>query len=700
VGGKEMVGLEQKLSERVLSREYEYRKAITSGAMAVYEFNLTKDVMYENAVQYVEGKEVSLLEAVGLCMPCRFSGFLERWGERMVVDKKEEFLERCGLERLRRCYEKGELEPCYECWTMDVTGRKVYVHKSFVLTRDHVTGDIIALTILKDYTGQKEQELEQKKLLEAALVQANHANKAKTTFLSNMSHDIRTPMNAIIGFSAIAESHIDNKERVRDCLEKILSSSNHLLSLINDILDMSRIESGKIQIQEKECNISEMTHNLVSIIQPQINAKQLGFSIDTYDIENEDVYADPLKLNQVFINILSNSIKFTPVGGSISFCIRQKPSKKEGFGAYEFVFQDNGIGMSPEFAEHIFEPFEREHSATETGIEGSGLGMAITKNIIDMMGGSIRVNSVKGHGSEFVIELMLKLQENIQVGNRIKELEHLRALVVDDDFDTCDSITKMLAQIGMRSDWTTSGREAIYRVKKAMEEEDEFDTCIVDWLMPEQNGIETIRKIRKIVGKDLPMIVLTAYDWTDIEEEAKEAGVTAFCSKPLFMSDLKAALLAVNDIVKKEEKQCQWQSENFVGKRVLVVEDNELNRQIAQELLEETGFLVETAENGEIAVQRVKKSEEGYYDLILMDIQMPVMDGNEAAVNIRKLNRRDVKKLPMIAMTANVFEEDKKRALQCGMNAHIAKPLDIEILMEVLTGCVPKKKQKGELGYA
>ena len=528
------------------------------------------------------------------------------------------------------------------------------------------------------------QEMEQRKLVEYALAQAQHANSAKTTFLSNMSHDIRTPMNAIMGFSEIAASHLDNSERVKDCLEKIMSSSAHLLSLINDILDMSRIESGKVQIQEKECNLSELLHTLVNIIQPQVTAKQLDFFIDTFDVTNEDIYTDPLKLNQIFINILGNAVKFTAAGGTVSFRIRQKPCAVEGYGTYEFSIQDTGIGMSSAFVEHIFEPFERESTTVQSGIEGTGLGMAITKNIVDMMGGTIQVSSEKGKGTEFVIILTLKLQEERSTSQNIVELEGLRALVVDDDFGTCDSVTSMLREIGMRSEWTTSAREAVLRARKAYDEQEPFHTYILDLNMPEQSGIETARKIRKAVGDDIPIIILTAYDWSDVEKEAREAGITAFCTKPLFMSDLKSALLKVNHLMEERTEKMNFTDIDFSGKRVLVVEDNELNREIAAEILQEAGFTVEMAVDGSDAVYMVEKSEEYYYDIILTDIQMPVMDGYEEVVAIRSMKRKDVAVMPIIAMTANAFEEDKALALKCGMNDHIAKPLDISVVYKIL----------------
>ena len=448
---------------------------------------------------------------------------------------------------------------------------------------------------------------------------------------------------------------------------------------------MSRIESGKVQIKEQECNISEMMHNLVNIIQPQVKAKQLELFIDTFDIANEDVIADALKMNQVFINLLGNAVKYTPAGGTITFRIMQKTTFRHGYGDYIFIVKDNGIGMSPEFTEHIFEPFEREITTTQSGIQGTGLGMAITKNIVDMMNGTISVESEVGKGSVFTVELSLKLQDVEKNAEQIKELEGLRALVVDDDFHVCDSVSKMLKQIGMRAEWTTSGKEAAYRAQIAYEEGDAYHTYIVDWQMPEISGVETAKRIRSVVGDDVPIIILTAYDWTDIEEEAKAAGINAFCAKPLFMSDLKSALLAANNLIDKEEETAAWTLADFGGKRILLVEDIELNREIAEVILTETGFVVETAPDGTDAVAMVKASDEYYYDAVLMDVQMPIMDGYEATRTIRALPRQDVKTLPIIAMTANALEEDKEAALKNGMNAHMSKPIDMDVFIGVLS---------------
>ena len=665
-------------------KERQYRIAITSAAFCTFEFNLTRDLIEQDVTRSVDGRQVSLLERAGLSAPCPASACFEKWAAFVTEDSREDYRRLADLEQLRRRFEQGEAEATVDYWAHVSPGQLMCVRQSFILTRDDDTGDIMVMVVCKDITAQVQKQREQTQALQDALVQAQRANSAKSTFLSNMSHDIRTPMNAIIGFTTLAVSHIDNRDQVTDCLQKVLSSSNHLLSLINDILDMSRIESGKVQIKEQECNISELTHNLVNIIQPQVKAKQLELFIDTFDINNEDVIADSLKLSQVFVNLLSNAVKYTPAGGSVSFRIRQQTTFHRGYGDYVFTVKDNGIGMAPDFVEHIFEPFEREASTTKTGIQGTGLGMAITKNIVDMMGGTITVQSEKGKGSEFQVELSLKLQDVEKNAAQIKELEGLRAIVVDDDCDSCESVTRMLKQIGLRAEWTTSGKEAVFRARSAHNEGDPYHTYILDWQMPEISGVETCRRIRAVIGGDAPIIILTAYDWTDIEQEARMAGVTAFCAKPLFMSDLKSVLLSANNLGEKEAGRPAWTEADFNGKRVLIVEDNELNREIAQAILEETGFTVETAPDGTDAVDMVSRAEEGWYDAILMDVQMPVMDGYEATRTIRALPREDVKDLPIIAMTANAMEEDKETALKSGMNAHIAKPLDIELFLSIL----------------
>ena len=541
---------------------------------------------------------------------------------------------------------------------------------------------------IRNADAEVKAEEERRKVLQDALAAAEHANRAKTTFLNNMSHDIRTPMNAIIGFTALAAAHIDNKKQVADYLGKISVSSEHLLSLINDVLDMSRIESGKVKIEEKEVHLPDVLHDLKTIIQSNIHAKQLELFIDTVDVVHEDIICDKLRLNQILLNLISNAMKFTKPGGMISVRVIEKEDAPNGYASYVFRVKDSGIGMSTEFQKHIFEAFTREQSSTVSGIQGTGLGMAITKNIVDMMGGTISVESEIGKGTEFTVCLQFRISGNPPHYGHIPRLAGLHALVADDDFNTCASVTRMLGKIGMRAEWTTSGKEAVLRAQLALENNDEFSVYIIDWIMPDMNGIETVRRIRAIIGDSKPIIILTAYDWTEIEEEARAAGVTAFCSKPLFMSELREILLKPIEEEEAAETAAEAPDEIFAGKRILLVEDNELNQEIAATILEEQGFKVELVGDGTVAVEKMETENAGYYDIILMDIQMPRMDGYEATRRIRALEDRDKADIPIYAMTANAFEEDRQKALDAGLNGHIAKPIDIENLMMVLKGAL------------
>ena len=559
------------------------------------------------------------------------------------------------------------------------TGERRWFH--IVAMGSEVEGRTKHILVMSDRTADKQVN----QALSDAVAAAETANRAKSTFLSNMSHDIRTPMNAIIGFTTLAISNIDDKERVKDYLAKTLASSNHLLSLINDVLDMSRIESGKIHLEEVEVNLSDVLHDLKTIVSGQIYAKQLELYMDAMDVTDEDVYCDKTRLNQILLNLLSNAIKFTPAGGTVSVRVRQLAGQVRGCGQYEFRIKDNGIGMSPEFAQKIFEPFERERTSTVSRIQGTGLGMAITKNIVDMMGGTIEVQTAQGKGSEFIIRVPLRVQAEHRPVEKITELEGLKALVVDDDFNTCDSVTKMLVKVGMRAEWTLSGKEAVLRARQSIEMSDVYHAYIIDWRLPDMNGIEVTRQIRSL-NDDTPIIILTAYDWSDIEVEAKAAGVTAFCSKPMFISDLRETLMSAlgQKLTDASQELLPEKNADFKDRHILLVEDNELNREIAQEILREYGFRVDTAENGEVAVEKVSTAAPGSYDLVLMDVQMPVMDGYTATRKIRALDDPARAKLPILAMTANAFDEDRRNALESGMNGFLSKPIVIGDLLQEL----------------
>ena len=587
-----------------------------------------------------------------------------------MKDSKKDYLKEIQV------HEQQEWD--FEC-VHQKTGERRWFHS--VAMGSEVNGNKKYILVMSDRTADKKMN----QALSDAVHAAENANQAKSTFLSNMSHDIRTPMNAIIGFTTLAVSNIDNKKRVRDYLGKILSSSNHLLSLINDILDMSRIESGKIHLEETEVSLSDVLHDLKTIISGQIHAKQLELYMDAMDVTNEDVYCDKTRLNQILLNLLSNAIKFTPAGGMISVRLKQYPGTQRERQLYEIRVKDNGIGMSEDFVQKLFSPFERERSSTVSRTQGTGLGMAITKNIVDMMGGNIEIQTEQGKGTEFIVRLPLRTQSKHHRVEKIAALEGLKALVIDDDFNTCDSVTKMLAKVGMRSEWTLSGKEAVLRARQSIELGDAFHAYIIDWRLPDMNGIEVTRQIRSL-GDDTPIIILTAYDWSEIEAEARAAGVNAFCAKPIFMSDIRDTLMTAigQKQASTDDNILPTASSDFRGRSILLVEDNELNSEIALAILNEYGFQVDTAENGEEAVEKIRNSAPGDYELVLMDIQMPVMNGYEAAKQIRALDDPALAGITILAMTANAFDEDKKKALECGMDGFLSKPIVIEELIRTL----------------
>lgn len=540
------------------------------------------------------------------------------------------------------------------------------------------------LLAVQDVTLLKENELRNRNALKDAFEAADEANHAKSDFLSHMSHDIRTPMNAIMGMTAVAAMNIDDKERVIDCLNKITLSSRHLLALINDVLDMSKIESGRVTLSVEEFEMSQAVESLLAIIHPQIQAKNQTLKVDVANITHEGVIGDPLRLQQVFVNIMGNSVKFTPEGGTITLRINEKPSHIQGSGCYEFIFEDTGIGMQKEFLDRIFEPFSRAENSDKRNIEGTGLGMSIARNIVRMMNGDIRIESEPGVGSKFTVMIYLKLQDVQEEDAEC--LKELHVLVADDEQDACRNTCEILCSIGMLADGVFSGDAAIEKLQKAYENSEEYAVVILDWKMPGKCGVETAREIRNKLGNDVPIIILSAYDWSSIEQEAKEAGVNAFIAKPLFKSRLLYVLKTVIEPQNQKEISDidEFGQSDYSGKKVLVVEDNDLNIEIAEELLTYVGIQVEKARDGKQAVDTLSSKPANYYDMVFMDIQMPVMNGYEAARKIRASDREDLKTIPIIAMSADAFSDDIQRAALSGMNDHVAKPIELPKLVAAL----------------
>ena len=543
-------------------------------------------------------------------------------------------------------------------------------------------GSIILAALLLIFIFYYRMSQQQLVELDKAEKAATSANKAKSEFLSSMSHDIRTPMNGIVGMTAIAIANIQDTARVQDCLKKISLSSRHLLGLINDVLDMSKIESGKLSLNIDILSLRDVMENIVNIIQPQIKERRQHFDIFIENIESEEVCCDGVRLNQVLVNLLSNAIKFTPEEGTINVYLYQEASPAgDSYVRCHFRVKDNGIGMSPEFQRKIFETFSREDNKVQK-IEGTGLGMAITKFIVGMMGGTIEVESEQGKGSEFHVTIDL---ERATIQDTDILLPPWRLLVVDNNEDLCRSAASVLKGIGVQAEWVLNGREALQKIEENHRKNADYEIILLDWKMPDMNGLETTRGIRKIVGDDLPILIISAYDWSDIEEEARAAGAQGFISKPLFKSNLYLGLSRyVEGMLEDDEQETNAEKElDFGGLRILLAEDNDLNWEIAEDILTDVGFEVEWAENGQICVDKFKQSEPGYYDAVLMDIRMPVMNGYDAAKAIRALDRPDAR-LPIIAMTADAFSEDIQRCLECGMNEHVAKPIDIDKLMKLL----------------
>ena len=523
----------------------------------------------------------------------------------------------------------------------------------------------------------------QQKILQDALLVAQKANDAKRDFLSRMSHEIRTPMNAIIGMSAIAFNYLDDKKRTADCLSKITFSSKHLLMLLNDVLDMSKIENGKLNIRQELFDLKNLVTSLADINYGLATAKGLAFEIVISGFKDELLLGDSMRVNQILLNLLSNAIKFTPKGGSVRLEIRMLRSASDKIWL-RFIVKDSGIGMKKEFLEHLYEPFEQADNGIARKYGGTGLGMAITKNLVAIMDGTIEVESQEGAGTTFMVDLPFGLSKVDK--KTAADMEEMRVLVVDDDNDTCEHAAVLLKGMGVNVDWALNGFEAIEKVRSACEDDGRcYDVCFIDWCMPELDGIETARRMRRYVGPDVLIIIISAYDWSGIEEQAKAAGVNAFIAKPFFASNLYNTLLTVS---RKPELGFSAvgnkETYDFGGKKVLLVEDNELNMEIASELLKFVNLQVEHAENGKVAVDIFRNSKEKEYALIFMDIQMPLMNGYDAARCIRSSEHPAAGTIPIIAMTANAFNDDVQAAFDAGMNGHLAKPIDVEVLYKTI----------------
>lgn len=554
---------------------------------------------------------------------------------------------------------------------------------------DSIADDPVYLTVFIDATDVTElremqkQLTEQKAALQDALTAAEHANRAKSDFLSRMSHDIRTPMNAVLGMTKIGKKYVNNPERVMDCFQKIDVSSKLLIDLINEVLDMSKVESGQILLAEEEVNLAELVQGVVTMVQPLFQDKSLRFNTYVSGVIHETVVSDVQRLQQLVMNLLSNAVKYTSEGGSVSLEIRENPIGGTDTAHYEFIVSDTGIGMKPEFLSHVFDPFERAEDVKIQAVQGTGLGLSICKKIAEQMGGTIEVESEYGKGSKFIVSVYLKVQEEkIDDG----ELAGLPVLVVDDDVVVCDNTCERLEELGMIAEGVGDGRAALAKVVEAHAAFQDYFAVILDYRMPDLNGVETTRLIREKVGNDLPIIMLSAYDLSEQMETAKEAGANGFITKPLFRSRLAYKLKQFINGTAEEERLVAGPliGGSYEGRRILLVEDNAMNREIAVEILSETGVAVDTAENGQIAVNLVKDAPSGTYDLIFMDMQMPVMDGCTAAEHIRALKREDAKTLPIIAMTANAFADDRQKTKDAGMNGHLAKPIDMDQLRLVL----------------
>ncbi len=672
-------GVEEQLLERLQRERAQYRDALVKGSEYSYSFDITEGLVRE---RMMTSRGVSMVANVGMSLPAHYDDVCKAYVESGKVSLLDGSIREClSCEGLTRRFKEGDVSPEYEYYYKEMD---IYIRVTVYMYENSLTGHIHGLVVAKDVTVQKKRENAQREALEAAYTAANQANAAKTRFLSSMSHDIRTPMNGIIGMTAIAAAHLEDRNRVSDCLVKITSASKQLLGLINEVLDMSKIESGKVELQNEEFSLPEFFEELLSVAKPRLRSKRQDFSVSITGIKHEKVIGDGQRLRQALMNLISNAVKYTPDGGKIRISVTEKPINRPKVACYEFIIEDNGIGMSKEFLAHLYEPFTRANDLRVSKTEGTGLGMSITRSMIQLMNGSIDVESEVDKGTKFTVTVFLGLQDEEKAA-AIEKFVDLPILVADDDEDAGESTCLVLSELGMKGEYVLSGEEAVERVEQRHMDNDDFFAVILDWKMPGMDGVETTREIRRRVGDGIPIIILSAYDWSDIEVEARKAGANAFISKPLFKSRLTYLFRELLDDDKAEQNVSEleeYRNSDYEGCRVLLVEDNELNKEIAVELLKMAGLDVDYAADGKEAVEKVEGGAR--YDIILMDIQMPVMDGYEATKRIRKLGTDYVKNVPIIAMTANAFAEDAIAAKQAGMNEHISKPIDIARLGKLL----------------
>ncbi len=605
---------------------------------------------------------------------------------------KDGFYKAFSRESLLAAHKQGKKDVYLEHQQYDDQGEVQWIATHVIFTENPHSNDILEITLSQNIDERVRKEAENQLILQDALHSAEKANEAKSDFLSSMSHDIRTPMNAIIGMTTLASKHLNDQEYMKNCLNKMALASNHLLTLINDVLDISKVESGKMTLNPIVFSLADTVSNLVNIVRQQIGSKCQKFDVRVHDIKKEYLFADELRLNQIFINILSNAVKYTPEGGHISLDLREEfiagVSDKVRL---VYVVEDTGVGMSKEFQESMFESFSRANPEKYGDVQGSGLGLTISKNMIDLMGGTIECESEIGKGTKFTVVLELPIAERIMSDLILPAME---VLLVDDDEIFLESASNTLRQMGISPECVNNGREAVKRSVERHIQGNDYPVIIIDWQMPEMNGIETIREIRAKVGKEVSIIVISAYEWQEIELLAKEAGADGFISKPFFPSNVyenMTRILGLRTDIKTEAELDTWRP-NIAGMNVLVAEDNNLNWEIAEEILKMYRVTAVRAENGKMCLDMLKESADGEFDVVLMDIKMPLMDGYETTLQIRKEKREYVRNIPIIAMTADAFSEDVQRCKDVGMNGHIAKPLNISNLVSVLEAEFQKKK--------